>query len=251
MYFPGKLGSILTLLPKGEGSCDRPLQDRRLTSAGNLERFRTTNKNGGQAMQIGTAFTYLTGILLGSILVGGCATMVPDHTLYLGEVAHIATKDEILRGVRLGPDAVAPPTRYQEQCISDSNNKSSFILVRYSYFWTRAGGDVHNDVSWAIVPNGLALNQGNIVELDIARSKVSPNFQCPTVTSIRFLDFNSGACEYRVNQRGVGGTLVDLSQALIGGRGSRSIYCQGLAEAGWKNLPDGPEKSRVWKKNFE
>jgi hypothetical protein len=182
------------------------------------------------------------------LLQAGCATMVPDHTLFLGEVAHVATPDDVLKGVKLGHDNIAPPTMYLENCKSESGKQGKFVLVRFSYFWTSASSPVHNNANWAIVPDDLAPNQGSIVELDIGRSKQNPDIQCPVVKAIRFQDFKSGMCEYRVDSRGIMGTVVDFSQALIGGRGSRSIYCPDLATEGWEFVRHGPEKAMAWKK---
>lgn len=196
-------------------------------------------------------FSYLTILWFVMLFEYGCATLVPDTTLYLGEVAHIPFGDEVEKGVQLGSDKIPPPTQYHLKCTNELNKNDTYALVRFSYFWTRAGGDVHNDVSWVVVPESLRIRQGNIVELNIARSKIDPNFQCPLATSIYLPDFNSGACEYRLNERGISGTIVDLSQITIGGRGSASIYCENLEKEGWKYMLDGPEKARVWKKNFQ
>lgn len=182
-------------------------------------------------------------------LMGGCAsTMVSEHTLYLGEVAHIATPDDVSKGVQLGPNKFLPATSYVKNCKGQSSEDMKYAIVRFSYFWTRAGGARYNDASWAIVPAGIELSQGNLVELDIARSKQNPDFQCPIVKAIRFQDFESGMCQYRENSRGIMGTAVDLSQVLIGSRGSLSIYCPELEKDGWQFLRDGPEKAMAWKK---
>lgn len=194
-------------------------------------------------------YIYWASILLGVIIVSGCATLVPEHTLYLGEVAHIATHDEVLNGLQLGPDKIPPPTRYLERCQSESNEQNDFALVRFSYYWFQSLNKVlYNDVSWAIAPSELPLSQGNIIVLDIARSKTHPDSQCPLVRSIYFADFSSGKCEYRMNDRGVVGIVLDLSQVMVGGRGSASIYCPGLEESGWQYVRMGPEKAMAWKK---
>lgn len=192
-------------------------------------------------------------LLCGPFLFSGCATLVPEHTLFLGEVAHIATADDVEQGLQLGPVKVLPATPYVKNCKSQSSEHEGFAIVRFSYFWSRAGGPIYSDLSWAIVPGGVELSKGNLVELEIARSKQNPDFQCPIVKAIRFQDLKVGMCEYQLNSRGVMGTVVDVSQLTVGlgGRGSSSIYCPDLEKEGWEFVRQGPEKAMAWKKSVQ
>ena len=192
-------------------------------------------------------------VVLATLILGGCATAsssFPEHTIFLGEVAHIASRDNVLKGLKLGPDKLSAPKSFLDGCGYEEKNirDESFVLVRYFYYWHNvASGIVRNGTQWVAVPSGLALEPGNIVEVERVTSSVDPHIGCTTVSRIRFENLKSGQCEYRKNKRNPVGAALDVINP-IGGPGSASIYCPSLETAGWKQVPSGPWDALAWTK---
>jgi hypothetical protein len=195
----------------------------------------------------------LAWVTLGAVFLGGCATTtlrMPDHTLVLGEVAHIATREEIFQGLTLGPDAVPPPKSFVSQCgpEEDAIMDGSLILVRYYYYWQKEpSGIVHQGARWAVVPPELVIDVGNVVEVELLAGKTNANYRCSTISRIRFEDLKEGQCEYRQNPR----TAFDTTQTTVnpaGGPGAAALYCPHTVAEGWEQFPMGTNRGSAWRK---
>ena len=189
---------------------------------------------------------------LAALLLGGCATVLPmpEHTLVLGEVGYIASRDEIFKGLKLGPDDVPPPKAFVEQCSPDENavTDGSFVLVRYYYYWQNVpSGIVHQGARWAVVPTALAIELGNVVEVELSAGKTNPKFRCSTISRIRFEDLKAGQCEYRQDPHIPFDTsLTSVNPA--GGPGAAAFYCPHVEAEGWEQFSMGVNGGSAWRK---
>jgi hypothetical protein len=196
---------------------------------------------------------------LGALFLGGCATVsrprrsvlpMPEHTLVLGEVGYIASQDEVLKGLKLGSDDVPPPNAFVQQCNPDDNavEDGVFVLVRYYYYWQNVpSGIVHQGARWAVVPSGLTVEPGNVVEVELSAGKTNPKFRCSTISRIRFEDLEAGQCEYRQDPH----TTFDTTLTAVepaGRPGAAALYCPHVEAEGWEQFFMGANGGSAWRK---
>lgn len=190
---------------------------------------------------------------LGAALLGACASPpppLPEGTQFLGEVARIASRDDLLDGFALGPDRVPSSLPYLKRCgIAEGDIADRrFAVVRYYYYWHNvSAGVVHSGVRLAAMPPGVAVRSGNIVEVEVTTSAADPSAQCGAITRVRAADAQGAGCVYRRNERhGFGAVLGALSP--IGGPGSASLDCPDIEGTGWEPAVVGPYAARAWRK---
>lgn len=189
---------------------------------------------------------------LGALFLGGCATILPmpEHTLVLGEVGYIASRDEVLKGLKLGSDDVPPPKAFVHECSPDDNAvvDGNFVLVRYYYYWQNVpSGIVHQGARWAVVPGGLTIELGNVVEVELSAGKTNPRFRCSTISRIRFEDLKAGHCEYRQDPD----TPFDTTLTAVnpgGQAGAAALYCPHVEAEGWEQFFMGVNGGSAWRK---
>ena len=191
-------------------------------------------------------------IALGAVFLGGCATTLnmPEHTLVLGEVAYIAGQDEILKGLKLGPDEVPPPMTFVNQCGPDANAVAdgSFVLVRYYYYWQDVPPRiVDQGARWTVVPPGLAIKLGNLVEVELSPGKRNRTFRCATISRIRFESLKGGQCDYRLDPHTTFDTTLTAANP-VGGAGAAALYCPHVEAEGWEPFSMGVNGGSAWRK---
>lgn len=193
------------------------------------------------------------GALAVALGLAGCAVappVLPEHTLFLGEVARIASRADLLAGFQLGADAVPSPVPGLKRCSfgDDDLQDRRFAVVRFHYYWHNvAAGVVHSAIRLAAIPQGMTVRSGNLVEVDVTTAPLDANAQCAAIHRVRGDDLKSAGCTYRGNERsGFGAVMGALSP--LGGQGSASIDCAEIEGTGWALVPFGPYDARVWRK---
>jgi hypothetical protein len=191
-------------------------------------------------------------VALGALFLGGCATVLPmpEHTLVVGEVGHIASRDEIFKGLKLGPDNVPPPKTFVNQCGPEENAivDGSLVLVRYYYYWQNVPpGIVHQGARWTVVPDGLAVDLGNVVEVELLAGKTNPKFRCATISRIRFENLEEGQCEYRQDPYTTFDTTLTTVDP-VGRAGAAALYCPHVEAEGWERFSMGVNGGSAWRK---
>lgn len=194
------------------------------------------------------------GRILSVVLgLGGCAAVppgLPAHSLFLGEVARIASRADLLSGFRLGADTVPSPQPHLKRCGfgDDDLQDRRFAVVRFHYYWHNvAAGVVHSAIRIVAIPQSMTVRSGNLVEVDVTTAPFDPHAQCASIHRVRADVLESAGCAYRRNERsGFGAAMGALSP--IGGPGSASIDCAQIEGTGWELVPFGPYDARVWRK---
>jgi len=189
-------------------------------------------------------------VVIGVLALVGCATQpkLPERSLMLGEVAHVANRDEILRGVRLDPDKIPPVRHLGAACgMGDADIvDGSFVVVRYHFYWyNQSSGVVHHGVTWAAAHQDRPLKPGNIVEVEILAGKEDPDRQCLSIHRVRFDQLAGSGCEYRPNPRNPLGKALEAVSP-VGAPGSQSLVCPGLAAEGWRPLLVSYPDALIW-----
>lgn len=187
-----------------------------------------------------------------SFLLVACATPPPlrEHTLFLGEVAHIASRADLLGGFQLGADRMPSPVPSLRRCGFDDGDFSDrrFAVVRFYYYWHNVtAGVVHSGTRLVEIPASIGLRSGNLVEVDVKASPLDPQAQCAVIARVRAADLKSAGCAYRRNERNAFGAVMGALSP-IGGPGSASIDCGDIEGTGWELVAFGPYDARVWRK---
>lgn len=192
-------------------------------------------------------------IAIGAGLLAACASPpppLPERTQFLGEVARIASRDDLLHGFALGADRVPAPLPYLKRCgVPDADIADRrFAVVRFYYFWHNvSAGLVHSGTRFAAIPAGTTVRSGNIVDVEVTTSPLEPSAQCGAILRVRAADAQSAGCVYRRNEhRGFGAILGALSP--IGGPGSASLDCPEIEGTGWEAVVIGPYDARAWRR---
>lgn len=186
------------------------------------------------------------------LLCSSCASEPPPppEELYVGQIQYVATADEAKRGfyyfakstetiygvIPISRD-VPPAKTLMNDCGYDGNPETRFALVRLYYYWFDASHSIASYAPWTMVAPGVAVERGNIVEIDLHSS--TPKSRCARVTKVRAADLASAECEYHDNKvNAINRELNKFSPA--GGPGAASMYCPFLEAEGWKQKPVGP-----------
>ena len=188
---------------------------------------------------------------LSVLTLGGCATTpLPERTLFFGEVAYIAQREDILNGFKTGPEKFSPPKELLAACGYDENtvDPGKIVLVRYFYYWNNVASRViRNGVKWAVVDGGLRVAHGNLVEVELLSGRAGADSRCATIRRIRAVNLRAAQCEYRKNEQSSVANAFDTINP-IGGPGSASIYCPYLETEGWGKTQIGPYEAIAWTK---
>jgi hypothetical protein len=204
-------------------------------------------------MPTGLRFVRTNAAVSLALALTACASAppaLPEHTLFLGEVARIASRTDLLEGFRLGADRVPSPVSSLKRCGFDDDalQDRRFAVVRFHYYWHNvAAGVVHSAIRFAAVPPGMAVRSGNLVEVDVTAAPLDRQAQCATIHRVRSESLTSANCTYRRNERGGWGAAIGVLSP-IGGPGSASIDCAEIEGTGWDLVPFGPYGARVWRK---
>lgn len=171
----------------------------------------------------------------------------------MGEIAHIATRDQVFNGFRLGPDNVSAASELLDQCGYERSSVTDgkFAAIRFYYYWHNvAAGINHSKVIWAVIPEELAVEMGEFVKVEIVASEIMADGRCPIVRRIHPYKLMAGQCGFAKDPiRDVVGLTGLISIISIGPPGSASIYCPGLEEDGWKKEPIGFQDAIRWTKS--
>jgi hypothetical protein len=193
-----------------------------------------------------------------SFMVAACASApsqpLPVGTLTLAQVAHVATKDEMARGVKVDDTSLLVPPYLLKRCALEAGSLESgdLAVMRMYVSWT--SHVPQSSLWWVVVPKGMVVTPGDFVEVEL-KSGVG-NERCPSIARVRSLSTASGECGYERNERsGVGaalGSFADTVHAIGGAEGgspgSASIYCKGLEQESWMKDPAGPYDAIVWRR---
>jgi hypothetical protein len=193
-----------------------------------------------------------------SLTVAACASApsqpLPVGTLTLAQVAHVATKDEMARGVKVDDTSLLVPPYLLKRCALEAGSLESgdLAVMRVYVSWT--SHVPQSSLWWVVVPKGMVVTPGDFVEVEL-KSGVG-NERCPSIARVRSLSTASGECGYERNERmGVGAALESFDDTLHairgaegGSPGSASIYCKGLEQESWMKEPAGPYDAIVWRR---
>lgn len=180
--------------------------------------------------------------LVGAGLILACAlaacTTAPPRTsasgdfLMLAEVAYVLTRYQIVAEAPAPDHSVALIDAVRAEGLDDADIAAGRVVaLRFAIAWANTvSGRTHAQWSIAIVPRGLAVDPGNVIEL---RSRPS---RLPRIERVRALDLKSGGCRY-VEQPDplplqIIRDLVGLA-SLIGPGGTSTLECPGLRDEGW------------------
>lgn len=195
-------------------------------------------------------------LLIGlSLVLAGCASQpLPAGTLILVQVAHIATKDDIGRGVKVDDRMLFVPPFLVKGCALDveSLETGDLAVVRDNVSWTSPAP--HSSVGWVFVPKGVAVKREDFVELELKPGV--GNQRCTSIARVRSPSTAGSRCWFVRSERtgadAVAGSFTDVTRfvAETGGRppGSASIHCEGLEKEGWRKHREGPYDAIIWRK---
>lgn len=156
-----------------------------------------------------------------------------NERLLLMEVGFVLTRDQIVAG-ELG--FVRISNLYDSvklEGLSDAEiDGGQVIAVRGSIYWVNtASGNTHNRLLVALLPKGVSVDPGNVVEA---------RFRGPTrflrVERVRAASMQAGKCQYvealdPMPMQITKDILGFLS--LIGPPGTATLYCKGIEDEGW------------------
>jgi len=167
----------------------------------------------------------------------GCAgTQVPDRTLFVGEVAHVLSRDEIMTGnlpVTVDNRGKEPlKLGWLKQSLIDQGMKEEDLvqgriaLSRHQYYWHNTGsGIVRQFFRTVTVPKGLTVEVGNIVEIETLKGYGS-------VRNVRYKTKADGNCIYRRSDNSSFKEIMGVL-TMVGPNGAASLYCPDLEKEGW------------------
>lgn len=169
------------------------------------------------------------------LLVAGCASVpLPEGTLVLAQVAHVATEDNLWSGVEVDGTSLLVPPYLLKRCALDAASLESgdLAVMRVYKYWVSGASQQRSSLWWVVVPKGMVVKPDDFVEVELKHGV--GNERCPCIARVRSPSTASGECEFVRNRQG-----------------SMSIYCNGLEREGWaKHLaPDRPNDGPVaWRK---
>ena len=178
----------------------------------------------------------LLGVLL--VATSGCAgTPPPDRTRFIGEVAHVPTRDEILSGnIPLTVDNRGrEPLKmsWLRKSLLDEGMKDEELvygrvaLTRHQYYWHNTGsGIVRQYFRSVTVPKGLTVEVGNVIEIETLKGT-------GRAKTVRYKSRADGNCEYRRSDNSAFKEIMGVV-TMVGPSGAASLYCPDLEKEGWK-----------------
>lgn len=184
-------------------------------------------------------------VLILACLLAGCATndqvqpqqeaREPESSecVLLAEVSFILTRDQVATG-DLGFWRINNLYEsLKSEGISDSEiDAGQVIAVRDLIYWVNtASGNKHDRLLVALLPKGISVDPGNIIE---ARYRGSTRFL--KVENIREASMQTGKCQY---VEALDPMPLQITKdilgflSLIGPPGSATLYCKGIENEGW------------------
>lgn len=177
-------------------------------------------------------FTTSCFVLL--LAAAGCASQgvyLPPNTLFLGEVSHILTTQQVAE------DKLGPNTKVENLSsklnrwgfTSEQIDKNRVAIVREGIYWNNIASGIKRDMLRpALIPNGLEVQAGNIIEGE-DRDKDHPY----TIIRIRSENIQAGSCHYDELATGLVKGLMGVV-SLVGPSGAATLYCKGIENEGWR-----------------
>jgi hypothetical protein len=178
--------------------------------------------------------------VIAAALLSGCATegggYLPHNTLVLGEVTHMLTLDQVAAG-ELGPNTAKVGIGrwgFTDQQIEQGR----VVVVREGIYWNNvASGIKRNMLRPALIPEGMHVEPGNIVEgavgLDPAHAQAKSVGIPYTLVRVRAKNMNDGKCRYDEVPTGFAKELMGAI-SMVGSSGAAMLYCQGIETEGWQ-----------------
>lgn len=182
-----------------------------------------------------TLLARLLGLCLWPLLVacaGSGGTPVPG-ALYLSEVSFILTSDQVAAD-RLGAERFKGfGEAVRAEGVTDRDIAAGrLVAVQGSIYWVNtASGIRHERLAVAVLPKGMQVDPGNIVEV---RDPGRPHFYA--VERVRARSLAEGHCGY---VEMLAPTPYQITKdvlgllALVGPSGSAALYCKGIENEGW------------------
>jgi hypothetical protein len=168
-----------------------------------------------------------------ALVLAACASQgvyLSEKTLMLGEVMHILTPTKVAQGELESETKVKNLSEgLHEQGITDEEvQEGRVVVLRMGIYWyNTASGITHNMLWPALVPKGIQVSPGNVVEGTAGDYK-----HAHTITRVRAKNLRDGQCYYQDLPTGF---VKDLMGAisLIGPSGAATLYCKGIENEGW------------------
>ena len=212
----------------------------------------STQTGNGQSMRPAATRTHLAVLhrimcLLLATFVTASAGETPARILILGEVTHVASANDMRKGFKVNGEKVSAPRKWLKSCGFDPKavTDGQFALVRYFRYWHNvSSGVIHDGARFVAIRPDRTVQTHNVVEVAV---DTSARGDCGSVAEVRFTDLKTGGCQLEHDPRsGVSGALASVNP--IGGPGTQSLTCPGLAESGWVRRPFGLYSGRAWQK---
>lgn len=167
-------------------------------------------------------------------LLFGCASTgvyLSQGTLSLGEVDHILTPEQV------ASDQLAPSHKVENLRLrivkwgfTEEQAKAGRVaVVTEGVYWHNVvSGIKHPMLRAALVPDGITVQPGNIVE------GVEGTVGVPyTLSRIRASNAQEGGCYYDELPTGVVKGLMG-AVSMVGPSGAATLYCRGIENEGWQ-----------------
>lgn len=173
-------------------------------------------------------------LLFSSWLLFGCVSQsvqLPPKTLHLGEVDHLLTIQQV-ESDQLGPQTkiknLASKMR-EEGITSEQISTGRVVIVREGIYWFNVASGIKHDILHPVlVPDGIKVQIGNVVETEQGGSG-DPN----VIYRVRAENLKAGGCYFQDLPTGLVQGLMG-ALALIGPSGAATLYCQGIEKEGWQ-----------------
>jgi hypothetical protein len=155
-------------------------------------------------------------------------------TLFLGEVSFILTKDQIMAD-QLGHYTMKDfyKSLLAEGVTDKEIDAGQVVAIQGSIYWANtASGIKHKRITVALLPKGMEVEPGNIVEL---RDPGGVHFYA--VERIRAQSLGKGQCSF---VEALAPPSIQVTKdilgifSLIGSPGSATLYCKGIEDEGWE-----------------
>jgi len=171
-------------------------------------------------------------------LLASCATpggIGAPAELMLGEVSFILTRDQIVAD-QLGTTKITDfyKSVLAEGLTDKEIDAGQVIVIQGAIYWVNTvSGIKHNRLAVALLPQGMVVDPGNIVEV---RDPGRPHFY--TVERVRARNRVEGQCGYFESLSPLPWQITkDILGlvSLLGPSGQATLYCQGIENEGWTN----------------
>lgn len=173
--------------------------------------------------------------LCAAALLAGCASgapgvELPPGTLVLGEAQHVLTRSMVDAG-EFAPGDVGEGLagKLRNAGFTDAQiDAGQIVVVRDRIDWNNTVSGIKHSVRRpALVAEGLIIEPGNVVEIEVSQRPAS------IARRVRAASLAYGGCYY--GDVPVGAAVEAMGAiSLVGPRGSASLYCAGIENEGWQ-----------------